>query len=232
MREKMNINKGTIYTILVAAITAITTLGSSAQAQTRYQYQVQRGQNLGSATRQAAPQTPNYQTVTLTEAQMAKSTLGASFADSAVGVVVRSVYTNSPADKAGLKTGYVISKLNGQAVSNSASLNAAIEGMSDGDVLKLTCKNSVGKVADVNCNVSTMGKVMEASNVPEAGVYGPAIAQAEVSLQQMGIKIKNAAQELEAMKKQYADMEKKIGELKAEAEEVRKKEAAQKADDN
>ena len=163
---------------------------------------------------------------------MAKSTLGASFADSAVGVVVRSVYTNSPADKAGLKTGYVISKLNGQAVSNSASLNAAIEGMSDGDVLKLTCKNSVGKVADVNCNVSTMGKVMEASNVPEAGVYGPAIAQAEVSLQQMGIKIKNAAQELEAMKKQYADMEKKIGELKAEAEEVRKKEAAQKADDN
>ncbi len=232
MREKMNINKGTIYTILVAAITAITTLGSSAQAQTRYQYQVQRGQNLGSATRQAAPQTPNYQTVTLTEAQMAKSTLGASFADSAVGVVVGSVYTNSPADKAGLKTGYVISKLNGQAVSNSASLNAAIEGMSDGDVLKLTCKNSVGKVADVNCNVSTMGKVMEASNVPEAGVYGPAIAQAEVSLQQMGIKIKNAAQELEAMKKQYADMEKKIGELKAEAEEVRKKEAAQKADDN
>ncbi len=232
MREKMNINKGTIYTILVAAITAITTLGSSVQAQTRYQYQVQRGQNLGSATRQAAPQTPNYQTVTLTEAQMAKSTLGASFADSAVGVVVRSVYTNSPADKAGLKTGYVISKLNGQAVSNSASLNAAIEGMSDGDVLKLTCKNSVGKVADVNCNVSTMGKVMEASNVPEAGVYGPAIAQAEVSLQQMGIKIKNAAQELEAMKKQYADMEKKIGELKAEAEEVRKKEAAQKADDN
>jgi phage shock protein A len=77
-----------------------------------------------------------------------------------------------------------------------------------------------------------MAQVMEGSNVPESGVYGPAIAQAEVSLKKMGFNIKNAAQELEAMKKQYADMEKKIGELKAEAEEVRKKEAAQKADDN
>jgi C-terminal processing protease CtpA/Prc len=226
----MNINKGIIYTVLIAAITAVTTLGSSVQAQ--FQYPNQRGQNLGSATRQAVPQTPNYQTVTLTEAQMAKSTLGASFADSAVGVVVRSVYTNSPADKAGLKTGYVISKLNGKAVSNSASLNATIEGMSDGDLLKLTCKNSVGKVADVQCNVSTLGQVMEASNVPEAGVYGSAIAQAKVSLEQMGIRIKNATQELEAMKKQYAAQEKKIGELEAKADEIRKKEAAKKADAN
>ena len=240
MREKMNINKGTIYTILIAAITVITTLGSSVQAQ--YQYPVQQGQNFGSATRQqgqnfgsatrqAVPQTPNYQNVTLTEEQMGKSTLGASFADTAAGVVVRSAYSNSPADKAGLKTGDLISKLNGKAVPNSASLVAAIEGMSDGDLIKLTCKNSVGKVADVNCNVSTIGQVIKASNVPEAGVYGPTIAQAEVTLKKMGFGIKNAAQELEAMKKQYATLEKEIGELKAKAEEIRKKEDAKKAAD-
>ena len=47
----------------------------------------------------------------------------------------------------------------------------------------------------------------------------------------MGFGIKNAAQELEAMKKQYAALEKEIGELKAKAEEIRKKEDAKKAAD-
>ena len=226
MREKMNITNGTIYTILIAAVTA---MSSSVQAQ--YQYPAQQGQNLGPVVRQAVPQTPKYQNVTLTEEQMAKSTLGASFADSSAGVVVRSVYSNSPADKAGLKTGDMISKLNGKAIPSSASLIAAIEGMSDGDLLKLTCKNSVGKVADIDCNVSTMEQVMKASNVPEEGVYGPAIAQAEVSLKKMGYEINTAAQELEAMKKQYAALQKKIGELKAKAEAVRKKAEAKKAAD-
>ena len=216
----MNINKGTIYTLLIAAVTA---MSSTAQAQ--YQYPVQRGQNFGSATRQAAPQqVPTYQNVTLNESQMAKSTLGATFADSAVGVIVRSVYTNSPAHKAGLNSGDMISKLNGKAVPNSASLVSAIDGMSDGDVIKLTRKNSVGKVVDIDCNVTTMGMVLKASNVPEAGVYGPAIAQAEVSLKKMQFDMRNAEKELQDMKTQYAALEKKIGELKMQAEEVRKKE--------
>jgi len=228
----MNIKRGTFALLCIATAMMV----SSAEAQLRQAYpQVQQGQVYGSATRQVVPQQPQapaYQNVTLSEEQMAKTTLGASFADSRVGVIVRSVFTNSPAHKAGLNSGDMISKLNGKAVPNAASLNAAISGMADGDVIKLTRKNSVGKVADVDCNVTTMGACLKASNVPEAGVYGPAIAQAEVTLKKMEVDIRNAAQELEAMKKQYAALQKKIGELKTKAEEVRKQEEAKKAEEN
>ncbi len=224
----MNIKKGTFWTLLIAATTI---MAASAEAQIRQTYPQQRA--YGSATRQVVPQvqTPSYQNVTLSKEQMAQSTLGASFADSAAGVVVRSVFTNSPAHKAGLNTGDVISKLNGNAVPNAASMGAAINGMSEGDVIKLTRRNSVGKVADVDCSVSTMGAVLKASNVPEAGVYGPAIAQAQVTLKKMEVDIRNATQELEAMKKQYADLQKRTGELKMKAEEVRKQEQARKAEE-
>lgn len=221
----MNIKKATLATLVVA----VTVFSSTTEAQYQYQQQQRGQQAYGSMTRQAVPQAPTYQNITLSEEQMKQSTTGASFADSAVGVVVRSVYTNSPAHKSGFNSGDVISQLNGKAVPNAATLNAAIAGMSAGDVIKITRKNSVGKVTDLDCSVSTLGQVIQASNVPEAGVYGPAIAQAEVSLKKMEVDMRNAAQELEDMKKRFAALQKKIGELKVKAEEVRKQEAAKKA---
>ena len=218
--------------ITIASLTllvAFSVLADSSQALQVYQ---------GSATRQQyAPQyqgvpqaTPTqYQNVTLNEEQKAKTTIGAVFYDTQAGAAVRTVYTNSPAQMAGINSGEVITKINGKPVQSGAWLTSMIEGMSEGDAFSMTKRSVIGKEMKVDCKVSTMGKVLEGSIVPEAGVYDQAVIKAQAMMKEMELNIRNAESELAESKKRYAAMQKRIDELKAKAEMERKKEAAMKA---
>lgn len=176
-----------------------------------------------------AAQTPRYYNVTLTEEQKAKPSLGASFYDTGRGVGVRSVYTNSPAQKAGINSGDLITKVNGRPASTAAALNAAIEGAAAGTKIKLTKRTSAGKESEVECGSMTMGQIIEVSTVPEAGVFDTALVQAQVNLKKMANNIRNAETELADMKKRYASLEKQIADLKAKAAKAREAEEARKA---
>lgn len=233
MNTKISITSLTVFVALVVLANIAQAQSASRQGPVvRQQYvpygqpQYIQGQQQGSVTRSAAPQ---YYNVNLTDEQKAKSTIGAVFYDTQSGATVRSVYTNSPAQKAGLNSSEVITKLNGKAVQGGAWLTSAIEAMSEGDTFTLTKRSLVGKESQVNCKVMTMGQVLEASIVPEAGVYDEAIAKAEVMMKEMETNIRNAEMELADSKKRYAAMQKRTEELKAKAEVERKKEAAMKA---
>jgi len=96
--------------INAAAVAALTIGLSCLDAQAIYgQYiPVQRGAQ-GSGTVIGTPQpqvystpAPNYYNVELNDEQKAKANMGASFSDARVGVSIRSVFTNGPAQQAGL----------------------------------------------------------------------------------------------------------------------------------
>lgn len=165
---------------------------------------------------------PTYYNVELNDEQKAKPSLGASFADAVTGVTVRSVFTNGPAQKAGLSSGDVVTKANGQAIQSSAAFEAMIGGMKAGDSIKLT-KLDDGKEKEVQCSLMTMGQIIEASTVPEAGPFDQAVAQGQQGLASLKQKIKNATVELESMKKSLAAEEKRVADLKVKADEARKK---------
>ncbi|HAT32268.1 MAG TPA: peptidase [Janthinobacterium sp.] len=88
------------------------------------------------------------------------------------GALVANVEAGSPADRAGLKPGDVIRKLDGKSIVASADLPALIETEAPGDAvtmevwrdgetitLKATLGNSADKVADVNRGDAPAGKV-------------------------------------------------------------------------
>jgi C-terminal processing protease CtpA/Prc len=193
------------------------------------QYSPQQQYTQGQPQARPAPQQTQYYNVNLSEAEKSKPSIGASFYDTGRGVAVRSVYTNSPAQQAGINSGDLITKVNGQAVTTAASLNGMIAGVSEGSTIKLTKRSNSGKTDEVSCGVKTVGSILEASIVPEAGVFDTAVVQGQVNLKKMANDIKNAEVELADMKKRYASLQKQIEDLKAKAEVARKEEAARKA---
>ena len=175
----------------------------------------------GSQMRYAAPQ-PTYYNVTLTNEQKAQASLGANFNDAVNGVTVRSVFTNGPAQNAGLTSGDVVTKANGSPIQNAASFKAMIAEMKSGTSVKLT-KLVEGAEKEVECNLMTMAEIIKASTVPEAGPHDQAVAMREQQLASLGQQIKNHQTELEDMNRRYKMEEKRIADLKAKAQDARAK---------
>lgn len=225
--------------LINAAAVAVLTIGLSTVSQAQVIYSqgvpIQRAQ--GSGTVFGTPQVyraqqrfpavratpaPTYFNVEMNEEQKMKASLGAAFVDSTTGISVRSVFTNGPAQKAGLSSGDVVVKVNGKAITNSAAFESMIGGMKAGDMLKMT-KMDDGKEKEVQCKLMTMGEIIEASTVPEAGPFDRAAQQGEQELAAMRQKVKNDTAELEDLKKRVAVEEKRVAELKAKAKDARMK---------
>ena len=213
--------------VALAAITIGLSCVSNAQVIYNQGVPIQRGAVQGSGTVVGTPQVyrapePTYYNVEMNEEQMAKASMGASFMDAAVGVSIRSVFTNGPAQVAGLSSGDVVTKVNGKAIQSASSLEKMIGGMKAGDMLKLT-KMDDGKEKEVNCKLMTNSQIIKASTVPEAGPFDTAAQQAEQEVAAMKQKIKNSMAELEDMKKRLAAEEKRAADLKGKAKQARMK---------
>ena len=175
----------------------------------------------GSQMRYAAPE-PTYFNVELTDAQKAQASLGANFDDAGTGVRVRSVFTNGPAQNAGLNSGDIVVKANGSPIQSSAALKAMVAGMKSGTSIKLT-KLVEGEEKEVQCNLMTMAEIIKASTVPEAGPFDRAVALGEQQLASLGQQIKNHQTELEDMNTRYKMEEKRVADLKTKAQDARTK---------
>ena len=172
-----------------------------------------------------------------TEEDLAKVDMGADLYDAGVGIGVRSVFTNGPAQVAGLQSGDMLTKANGEAIQNLAALNAMIQGKAAGESVKLT-RSKNGKEDEVDVKLATLGDIMKASNVPEPGAYDQAIQQAEQQVASLTQQIENAKADLDDMVKRLADQQKQLDELKTKAadakvaaEKQKVEEAAKKAAD-
>ncbi len=201
----MNLSKFVIPFNLAVAFSAIATV---AQAQTF----IQSGNFQGGVVQQVEVIAPQP-----TEEQLAKPGIGADLYDTGSSPGVRSVYTNGPAQKAGLQSGDMITKVNGKAAGTVADLNAKLASMASGDALTLT-RSRDGEEQDLSVSLMTLNEIMQASIVPEPGIYDSAIQQIESRVATMKQRIKNAQQDLEDLTKGLADQEKQLGELKAKAE--------------
>jgi len=129
--------------------------------------------------------------------------------------VVRSVFTNGPAQNAGLTSGDVVTKANGSPIQNAASFKAMIGKMQSGTPLKLT-KLVEGKEKEVQCNLMTMAEIIKASTVPEAGPYDRAVVLGEQQLANLGQQIKKMEE------KRIADLKAKAQDARAKAMEMKK----------
>ena len=238
----MNIKRTFIFASTLAAVVVCGTVVSQAQSVIRgvpvqqrtfpgVQYQqgtvIQQGQRFQQPTQQNTG--TQYFNVNLSDAQKAAPNTGATFYDTGAGVAVRSIYTNGPAQKAGLNSGDIILKANDQPVSSSGALNAMIAKMQPGSSVKFTKRSSNGSVGDCNCQLMTMGEIINASIVPEAGVYDTAVIKAENLMKGLQQQISNAESELMDMKKRYEMQAKQVQDLKAKAEEAREAEKKRKA---
>ena len=221
----MKSKKLLINTTALAVITIVTSCMANAQVIYQNSRVIQGSQPRvvpqGFQTRYATPE-PTYYNVELTDEQKAQASLGANFNDAVNGVTVRSVFTNGPAQNAGLTSGDVVTKANGSPIQNAASFKAMVAGMKSGAPLKLT-KLVEGKEKEVQCNLMTMAEIIKASTVPEAGPYDRAVTMGEQQLASLGQQIKNHQAELEDMNKRYQMEEKRIADLKAKAEDARAK---------
>ena len=237
----MNIKRTFIFASTLAAVVVGATVISQAQSVTRGVpvqqrtfpgVQYQQGVRVQQGFQQPVQSTgTQYFNVNLSDAQKAAPNTGATYYDTAAGVAVRSIYTNGPAQKAGLNSGDIIMKVNDQAVTNSGSLNAMIAKMQPGSSIKFTKRSSNGNVSDCNCQLMTMGDIINASIVPEAGVYDNAVMKAEQMMKGLQQQISNAESELMDMKKRYEMQTKQMQDLKAKAEEARMAEQKRKAAD-
>ena len=213
--------------LLVLALVASVSDAKPFQQQYQQQYQqqpvqVQRGTP-------GLQRISGYTNVTMTDEQKAKPSTGASFYNSAGGVAVRSTFTNSPAQKAGMVSGDIITMVNGKALQNVEALNAMIGKMASGDVLKMTKRNARGKETDVSLALMTTEEVMNASIVPEAGVYDQAVSQADIQLQRMAQQIKNTKEDLAELEKNYEAMKQRMADFQAKAKAARMEADKQKA---
>lgn len=163
---------------------------------------------------------------TPSEEDLKQLRIGVSLYDSGSSPAIKSVFTNSPAQKAGLQSQDLITKINGEATTTVADFNSKLAGMAAGDSVTLTHSRD-GEEAEVSVTVMTLGDIVKASIVPEAGAFDSAISQSEARITSTQQQIKNAMQDLEDLKKSLAAQEKELGELKTKAE-VAEKEAAEK----
>ena len=144
-------------------------------------------------------------------------------------MAVRSVFTNSPAQKAGISSGDYISMVNGLKIQSVAGFNAMVEKLQPGAMIKLTKRAQSGQNTEVECMVSTVGEIMQASTVPESGIYDNAVLMGEQVLMSMEQAINNAESELADLKKRYAEEQQRLEQLKAQAASERQKAEEMKA---
>lgn len=162
------------------------------------------------------------------EEELKQLRIGVSLYDSGSSPAIRSVFTNSPAQKVGLQSGDLIVKINGENSTTVSEFKSKLASMAAGDSVKLTYSRD-GEEKEADVALTTLGDIVKASIVPEAGVYDSAISQSEVRLSSTKQQIKNAEQDLEDLKKSLAEQEKALAELKSKAEAAEKEAAANKA---
>lgn len=195
------------------------------------QQQPQRQVNQRQQTSQQSQQSPAYYNINLSESQKSQPSLGATLYNAGGGLGVRSVYTNGPAQRAGITSGDFITKVNGQPVRSVSALNTMVGRLSPGDSIRLTKKTRAGKETQLDCKLMTMGQILNASIVPEAGVYETAALKAEQMLRGMGQEVKNAESELAELKGRYVALQKRIADLRSKAGQEREKAKRMKAAD-
>lgn len=164
------------------------------------------------------------------EEELKQLRIGVSLYDSGSSPAIRSVFTNSPAQKVGLQSGDLIVKINGENSTTVSEFKSKLASMASGDSLKLTYSRD-GEEKEATVSLTTLGDIVQASIVPEAGAYDSAISQSEMRISSTKQQIKNTQQDLEDLKKSLADQEKDLTELKAKAEAADREAEAKKAAD-
>ena len=139
-----------------------------------------------------------------TEEDMAKVDIGADLYDAGIGVGVRSVFTNGPAQMAGLQSGDMLTKANGEAIQNLAVFKAMVQGKAAGESVKLTRSKD--------------GKEQQISSLKQQ------IENAKADLEDM-------AKRLADQEKQLGELKTKAAEAKVAAEKQKAADAAKKAAD-
>ena len=216
----------THFSMAIAALVAIAFVSQS-QAQTVPNFGVpfQQGVQVLPGT---GSQIQQYSTQQLTKEDLAKVSIGALLYDSGTAIGVRSVYSNGPAQKAGIESGDMITKANGQALQGLNKFNEMIGSIAKGGKVKLT-RSKNGKESEVEVELKTMAEIFEASNVPEPTVFDEAVGRAERQIQIITQQIKNTEADLADLQKRFADQTKELETLKAKAADGRKKMEAEKA---
>ena len=143
--------------------------------------------------------------------------IGANLYDSGSSPVVRSVFTNGPAQKAGLQSGDIITKINGEASTTVADFNSKLAAMSAGDTFQLT-RSRGGEETDLTVSVMTLADVLKASIVPEPGMFDSAIGQSKTRITSLKQQVENTKLDMQDLEKRLAAEEKKLAELMAKAE--------------
>ena len=163
-----------------------------------------------------------------TEEQLKQLRIGANLYVSGTSPVVRSVFTNGPAQKAGLQSGDIITKVNGEASTTVGDFNSKLAAMSAGDTFKLT-RSRGGEETELTVSVATLADILKASIVPELGMFDAAIGQSKTRITALKQQVENAKLDLADLEKRLAAEEKELAELTAKAEaadvEAKKKEA-------
>jgi len=147
-----------------------------------------------------------------TEEQLKQLRIGANLYDNGANPVVRSVFTNGPAQKAGLQSGDAIIKINGEAATNVADFNSKLASMAAGDTFQLT-RSRGGEESDITVSVMTLADVLQASLVPEPGMFDSTIAQSKSRIVSVKQQIENAKMDMQDLEKRLAGEEKELAEL-------------------
>lgn len=223
---KSAIQKGIVFGLVIG--TAATVQAQTFYGTPTYQGNVYQGGVVQGSVMQGTVIQQEEILGTPTEEELKEARIGISLSDAGANPSVRSVFTNSPASKAGIQSGDLITKINGEAVASVADFTAKLAGMDAGSSFQLTHSRD-GKEADVTVSVTTLGDIVKASIVPEAGIFDSAISQAEARISSTKQRIKNSEQDLEDMKKGLMEQEKELTELKSKAEAADKAAAEKKA---
>ncbi len=219
----MNYLKLAIHTGFVVALVVATTATVEAQIYYESPVVVQ-----GGIVQQGTVVQPVQAIQQPTDEQLKQLRIGANLYDNGSSPVVRSVFTNGPAQKAGLRSGDVITKINGEASTTVAEFNAKLSSMSAGDTFQLT-RSRNDEETDVTVSVMTLADVLKASLVPEPGMFDSAIGQSKTRITSLKQQIENAKLDMADLEKRLAAEEKELavltGKAEVAAEEVKKKEA-------
>ncbi len=152
-----------------------------------------------------------------TEEQLKQLRIGANLYDSGSSPVVRSVFTNGPAQKAGLQSGDVITKINGEDSTTVAEFNSKLAAMSAGDSFTLTRRRGEEET-EVTVSVMTLADVLKASSVPEPGMFDSAIGQSKTRITSIKQQIENAKLDMADLEKRLAAEEAELAKLNEKAE--------------
>lgn len=211
--------KNLFASTIVAAVAV--TLVSNAQAQ-QARVPVVSGAVVQPQQRQQYQQQIQYQPQQLTKEQLNAVGIGAMMYDTGSSLGVRSVYSNGPAQVAGIQSGDTITKANGQPIQNLAAFNKMVGAMAAGSSVKLTF-TSQGKEKEADVKPMTMAQIFEASNVPEPTAFDQAVTQAKLRIAKINQQIKNTEEDLNDLKKLLAEQTAAMGDLQGKADAARKK---------